>query len=67
MKFVHTRIDCTGCGGGTKMTELHQVIVQPPDRAGRAAEQLIYGMVITGAENDIKQVTELARWLRAGA
>jgi len=28
---------------------------------GRAAEQLIYGTVTTGAENDIKQVTELAR------
>jgi cell division protease FtsH len=28
---------------------------------GRAAEQLIYGTVTTGAENDLKQVTELAR------
>jgi cell division protease FtsH len=28
---------------------------------GRAAEQLIYGTATTGAENDIKQVTELAR------
>jgi cell division protease FtsH len=28
---------------------------------GRAAEQLIYGAVTTGAENDLKQVTELAR------
>jgi cell division protease FtsH len=28
---------------------------------GRAAEQLIYRTVTTGAENDIKQVTELAR------
>ncbi len=28
---------------------------------GRAAEQVIYGTVTTGAENDIKQVTELAR------
>ncbi|MFL5800326.1 MAG: ATP-dependent metallopeptidase FtsH/Yme1/Tma family protein, partial [Roseiflexaceae bacterium] len=28
---------------------------------GRAAEQLIYNTVTTGAENDIKQVTELAR------
>jgi cell division protease FtsH len=28
---------------------------------GRAAEQLIYSTVTTGAENDIKQVTELAR------
>jgi cell division protease FtsH len=28
---------------------------------GRAAEQIVYGMVTTGAENDIKQVTELAR------
>jgi cell division protease FtsH len=28
---------------------------------GRAAEQIIYGSVTTGAENDIKQVTELAR------
>ena len=28
---------------------------------GRAAEQIIYGTVTTGAENDLKQVTELAR------
>jgi len=28
---------------------------------GRVAEQVIYGSVTTGAENDIKQVTELAR------
>ncbi|HEY3230618.1 MAG TPA: ATP-dependent zinc metalloprotease FtsH, partial [Roseiflexaceae bacterium] len=28
---------------------------------GRAAEQVIYGTVTTGAENDIKQVTDLAR------
>ena len=28
---------------------------------GRAAEQVVYGMVTTGAENDIQQVTELAR------
>jgi cell division protease FtsH len=28
---------------------------------GRAAEQVIYGTVTTGAENDLKQVTELAR------
>ncbi len=28
---------------------------------GRAAEQIVYGEVTTGAENDIKQVTELAR------
>lgn len=28
---------------------------------GRAAEQVIYGVVTTGAENDIKQVTDLAR------
>ncbi|HEU5329366.1 MAG TPA: hypothetical protein VFU78_14830, partial [Thermomicrobiales bacterium] len=28
---------------------------------GRAAEQIIYGVVTTGAENDIKQVTDLAR------
>ncbi len=28
---------------------------------GRAAEQIIYNSVTTGAENDIKQVTELAR------
>ncbi len=28
---------------------------------GRAAEQIIYGSSTTGAENDIKQVTELAR------
>ncbi|HZD87908.1 MAG TPA: ATP-dependent zinc metalloprotease FtsH [Gaiellaceae bacterium] len=29
--------------------------------AGRAAEQLVYGDLSTGAENDIRQVTELAR------
>ena len=28
---------------------------------GRAAEQIVYGSITTGAENDIKQVTELAR------
>jgi cell division protease FtsH len=28
---------------------------------GRAAEQLAYGSITTGAENDIKQVTDLAR------
>jgi cell division protease FtsH len=28
---------------------------------GRAAEQIVYGSVTTGAENDIKQVTDLAR------
>jgi cell division protease FtsH len=28
---------------------------------GRAAEQLIYGLVTTGAENDLQQVTEIAR------
>jgi len=28
---------------------------------GRAAEQVVYGAVTTGAENDLKQVTELAR------
>ncbi|MDQ3549057.1 MAG: cell division protein FtsH, partial [Chloroflexota bacterium] len=28
---------------------------------GRAAEQLVYGSITTGAENDIKQVTGLAR------
>ena len=28
---------------------------------GRAAEQLIYGVVTTGAENDLQQVTEIAR------
>jgi cell division protease FtsH len=28
---------------------------------GRAAEQLIYGQVTTGAENDLQQVTEIAR------
>src|SRR6266508_1677461 len=28
---------------------------------GRAAEQVIYGTVTTGAENDIKQVTDIAR------
>jgi cell division protease FtsH len=28
---------------------------------GRAAEQIVYGEITTGAENDIKQVTDLAR------
>src|SRR5438046_8939262 len=28
---------------------------------GRAAEQLIYGLVTSGAENDLQQVTEIAR------
>jgi cell division protease FtsH len=28
---------------------------------GRAAEQLIYGLATTGAENDLRQVTEIAR------
>src|SRR5207244_6199749 len=28
---------------------------------GRAAEQLIYGIVTTGGENDLQQVTEIAR------
>jgi cell division protease FtsH len=28
---------------------------------GRAAEQLVYGVVTTGAENDLQQVTEIAR------
>src|SRR5213593_32655 len=28
---------------------------------GRAAEQLIYGIVTTGGENDLRQVTEIAR------
>jgi cell division protease FtsH len=28
---------------------------------GRAAEQLVYGVVTTGAENDLEQVTEIAR------
>ena len=28
---------------------------------GRAAEQIVYGEVTTGAENDLKQVTDLAR------
>jgi cell division protease FtsH len=28
---------------------------------GRAAEKLIYGMTTTGAENDLRQVTEIAR------
>ena len=28
---------------------------------GRAAEQVVYGIVTTGAENDIQQVTDLAR------
>jgi cell division protease FtsH len=30
---------------------------------GRAAEQLIYGVVTTGAENDLQQVTEIARMM----
>jgi cell division protease FtsH len=33
---------------------------------GRAAEQLVYGTVTTGAENDIREATELARHM-AGA
>jgi cell division protease FtsH len=28
---------------------------------GRAAEQIVYGSITTGAENDIKQVTDIAR------
>ena len=28
---------------------------------GRAAEQVVYGNITTGAENDLKQITELAR------
>ena len=28
---------------------------------GRAAEQIVYGVVTTGAENDLQQVTEIAR------
>ena len=28
---------------------------------GRAAERLVYGVVTTGAENDLQQVTEIAR------
>lgn len=28
---------------------------------GRAAEKLVYGMITTGAENDLQQVTEIAR------
>jgi cell division protease FtsH len=28
---------------------------------GRAAEQIVYGVVTTGAENDLRQVTEIAR------
>jgi cell division protease FtsH len=28
---------------------------------GRAAEQVVYGNVTTGAENDLKQITDLAR------
>jgi cell division protease FtsH len=28
---------------------------------GRAAEKLVYGVVTTGAENDLRQVTEIAR------
>jgi len=28
---------------------------------GRAAEQLVYGVVTTGAENDLQQITEIAR------
>ena len=38
-----------------------RVVVQRPDRAGRAAEQLVYGVVTTGAEHDLQQVTEIAR------
>jgi cell division protease FtsH len=30
---------------------------------GRAAEQLVYGAVTTGAENDLQQVTEIARMM----
>jgi len=30
---------------------------------GRAAEQLVYGVVTTGAENDLQQVTEIARMM----
>lgn len=30
-------------------------------RGGRAPEKLIYGMVTTGAENDLQQVTKIAR------
>jgi cell division protease FtsH len=57
------------------MTQLHQIVLptcysygEPYLRArivgalgGRAAGQLIYGTATTGTENDIKQVTELAR------
>lgn len=28
---------------------------------GRSAEKLVYGVVTTGAENDLQQVTEIAR------
>jgi len=30
---------------------------------GRAAEELVYGSVTTGAESDLQQVSEIARWL----
>ena len=30
-------------------------------RGGRAPEKLIYGMVTTGAENELQQVIEIAR------
>ena len=33
----------------------------PGALGGRAAEQLVYGVVTTGAENDLQQVTEIAR------
>ena len=33
---------------------------------GRAAEKLVYGVATTGAENDLQQVTEIARHMRHG-
>ena len=34
---------------------------------GRAAEEVVYGGRTTGAENDMQQATDLARWSPAGA
>ena len=35
---------------------------------GRAAEELVYNDLTTGAENDLQQITQIARrWSRAGA
>jgi cell division protease FtsH len=33
---------------------------------GCAAEKLVYGVATTGAENDLQQVTEIARHMRHG-